>query len=506
MTRGQKVVNNIISNIAVQIVVAMSGLIIPRFILSAFGSTTNGMVNSISQFLTYAGLVEMGIGNASIVVLYEPIAQKDNSKINRIMSSVRKKYLISGCLYTILVTGLAFIYPLCISGQMDYWFVFSMVEIIACTSIIDFFIIGKYKVWLMANQQNYIINFTKALATIVLTVASCIILVSGGSVILVKIITALIHLCEALFIKEYVRYQYSDINYHVSDYIKLEQQKNTLIHQLCSVITYNTDLVILTLFVSDESLKEVSVYSVYALAFSLLNNGMSCFTTGIESTFGDMVAKKEIVKLRKCFEVYKLGYMYITCLLYSCFFALILPFVRCYTQGVTDIDYIRMGVGILFGINGLLANLKDSHGIIIRAYGHYRQTQALVVSEAVVNIMISMMLVHSFGIIGVLTGTVFAHLITGIGLPWYTDRYLLGKKYNKTFRDNLINIIFILILALIEINWVYDVSDWKSWLLSAIGILVVNTVILGIINAVIDPENFKLGIEYINRRIKRKDE
>lgn len=90
MDREKKAIYNIVSNIIVQILVAVSGFIIPKFVLSAVGSATNGMVNSIGQFLAYAGLIEMGIGNAAIAALYKPIAQKDVNGISIILSSAGK--------------------------------------------------------------------------------------------------------------------------------------------------------------------------------------------------------------------------------------------------------------------------------------------------------------------------------------------------------------------------------------------------------------------------------
>ncbi len=52
---------NLISNLIVQIIATLSGFIIPKLIINVYGSALNGMVSSIGQFLTYAGLVEAGI-------------------------------------------------------------------------------------------------------------------------------------------------------------------------------------------------------------------------------------------------------------------------------------------------------------------------------------------------------------------------------------------------------------------------------------------------------------
>lgn len=61
------------------------------------------MINSISQFLAYAGLVEMGIGNASIVALYKPISEHNWTLTSSIVSTAKKKYYFSGIIYTLIL-------------------------------------------------------------------------------------------------------------------------------------------------------------------------------------------------------------------------------------------------------------------------------------------------------------------------------------------------------------------------------------------------------------------
>ena len=51
------------ANLFLQIVVFISGIILPRFILQAYGSSINGMITSVNQFLTYLGLAEAGGGD-----------------------------------------------------------------------------------------------------------------------------------------------------------------------------------------------------------------------------------------------------------------------------------------------------------------------------------------------------------------------------------------------------------------------------------------------------------
>ena len=60
--KKDRTVLNVASTITLQIITLLSGFLVPKFILDAFGSQINGLVSSITQFLGYISLVEGGVG------------------------------------------------------------------------------------------------------------------------------------------------------------------------------------------------------------------------------------------------------------------------------------------------------------------------------------------------------------------------------------------------------------------------------------------------------------
>ncbi len=111
--------------------------------------------------------------------------------------------------------------------------------------------------------------------------------------------------------------------------VELKQQKSALLHQICMVITYNTDLIVLTLLLKGNSLSEISVYSVYSLILSFAKNFISSLCVGLSASFGKLYVKKEMEKLQKAFSRYELIYVICLFAFYTCIMALILPFIRC---------------------------------------------------------------------------------------------------------------------------------------------------------------------------------
>ena len=118
---------NIISNIVLQIANIFSWFIIPKIILSYFGSDVNGLVSSITQFLSYITLIEGGITGVVMANLYKPLVNNDTEKISEIVKTSKQFYRKIGFIFVVYCIALAIIYPIIFNTGFDYFYVFSLV-------------------------------------------------------------------------------------------------------------------------------------------------------------------------------------------------------------------------------------------------------------------------------------------------------------------------------------------------------------------------------------------
>ena len=80
---------NILIALLYQAVSAIVGLILPRYILLTFGSDVNGIMQSISQLLSYTVILECGIGGMVIASFYKPLAQNDDEAVSDIFNNTK---------------------------------------------------------------------------------------------------------------------------------------------------------------------------------------------------------------------------------------------------------------------------------------------------------------------------------------------------------------------------------------------------------------------------------
>ena len=68
--RTKKALMNVSMSLLLQILVVLYGFIVPKIIISNFGSEVNGLIASITQFLGYIALLESGFGPVVKAVLF----------------------------------------------------------------------------------------------------------------------------------------------------------------------------------------------------------------------------------------------------------------------------------------------------------------------------------------------------------------------------------------------------------------------------------------------------
>ena len=271
---------------------------------------------------------------------------------------------------------------------------------------------------------------------------------------------------------------------------------------IAGVIYGNTDITVLTIF---SDIKEVSVYSVYYLVIAGVKNVVSILSTAIESIFGDMIAKNEKENLNKKYSMYEFLYFTIITVVYSCTAVLIVPFVEVYTKGVTDIEYKRELFAYIIVFAYFIFAIKTPYNTLAYAAGKFKETRTGAWIEAILNLVISAVLVGKYGCIGVAIGTLIAVLIRGIELIIFTSRNILERKVLKTFKKSILNIIqFFAVLIVSNIVTNFTEISYVAWIKMAVEVFAISIIIIIPINILIYKNEFK---EFINiiKNIKNKN-
>ncbi len=494
------------ANLFLQIVVFISGIILPRFILQAYGSSINGMITSVNQFLTYLGLAEAGVATASVVALYTPLALGRKDEVNSILSAARKFYNRSGVLFLSLTAVLVFIYPFFISGQLDNSLVRWMIVVLAGSTLVDYFFLGKYRVLLMANQEGYVVALIQSAGTVANMVVSIGLIYAGASVLAVKAVATGVYVLRLFLVKAYGKKKYPDLDFHAQPAERALKQKNAaLFHQVVTIIVNNTDTTILTICLGSRSLLEVSVYGIYMLVVNAVNQLLTSFSNGLTAGFGEVIARREEETLKKSYSDYEYMFFLIFFVVVACMGVLLIPFISVYTIDMKDVQYVRPVIAVLFTLLVFLQNVRIPGLTIICAAGHYKETRYQAGLEAAINIVVSLALVWSMGMTGVLLGTVCSYGYRSFEIILYTNRHLIPGTAKTAFSRIIRNLVVTAVLIAAGI-WLIpqNMTSFINWFIYAVAAGVVSVVLIVGVNYIAEPQEFKNLILRILGIVSRK--
>lgn len=494
------------ANLFLQIVVFISGIILPRFILQAYGSSINGMITSVNQFLTYLGLAEAGVATASVVALYTPLALGRKDEVNSILSAARKFYNRSGVLFLSLTAVLVFIYPFFISGQLDNSLVRWMIVVLAGSTLVDYFFLGKYRVLLMANQEGYVVALIQSAGTVANMVVSIGLIYAGASVLAVKAVATGVYVLRLFLVKAYAKKKYPDLDFHAQPAEGALKQKNAaLFHQVVTIIVNNTDTTILTICLGSRSLLEVSVYGIYMLVVNAVNQLLTSFSNGLTAGFGEVIARREEETLKKSYSDYEYMFFLIFFVVVACMGVLLIPFISVYTIDMKDVQYVRPVIAVLFTLLVFLQNVRIPGLTIICAAGHYKETRYQAGLEAAINIVVSLALVWSMGMTGVLLGTVCSYGYRSFEIILYTNRHLIPGTAKTAFSRIIRNLVVTAVLISAGI-WLIpqNMTSFINWFIYAVAAGVVSVVLIVGVNYIAEPQEFKNLILRILGIVSRK--
>lgn len=504
--RSEQAFKNMAANLFLQIVVFISGIILPRFILQAYGSSINGMITSVNQFLTYLGLAEAGVATASVVALYTPLALGRKDEVNSILSAARKFYNRSGVLFLSLTAVLVFIYPFFISGQLDNSLVRWMIVVLAGSTLVDYFFLGKYRVLLMANQEGYVVALIQSAGTVANMVVSIGLIYAGASVLAVKAVATGVYVLRLFLVKAYAKKKYPDLDFHAQPAEGALKQKNAaLFHQVVTIIVNNTDTTILTICLGSRSLLEVSVYGIYMLVVNAVNQLLTSFSNGLTAGFGEVIARREEETLKKSYSDYEYMYFLIFFVVVACMGVLLIPFISVYTIDMKDVQYVRPVIAVLFTLLVFLQNVRIPGLTIICAAGHYKETRYQAGLEAAINIVVSLALVWSMGMTGVLLGTVCSYGYRSFEIILYTNRHLIPGTAKTAFSRIIRNLVVTAVLIAAGI-WLIpqNMTSFINWFIYAVAAGVVSVVLIVGVNYIAEPQEFKNLILRILGIVSRK--
>lgn len=477
------------------------GLVVPRYILSYYGSEVNGLVSSINQFLNYITILESGVGAVVVTCMYKPFAEKDYKKINQIVSKSRKFFLGIVGVYLVYVVILAILYPFVTATSFEHIYVSMMVFVLGITLFVQYCFTINYSLILQAAQRYYVASLTSMILQMINAIVSIVLIIMHVDILFVKLVSSLIFVINPLILSIYVKKMIPGISFTEKSDFVIPQKKDTLVHNLTYVIHNNTDMVMITLFLG---VKMVSIYSVYNMVISSLRRLMESFSSGTQAAFGDMIARDQYDNLKQSFYRFEYLVQIIATVIFTVTAVMLVPFVLLYTKGVTDISYNVPLFSYVMVLAEAIYIFRLPYHTLIKASASFKATRNSAVIEAGLNIFITVVLINIIGLPGAAFGTLVAMLYRTIYyISFFKTRYININVEKTIFRIGFNVLLSVGICLLFGGFVVQHCHSVISWLLYSALVSILTTIIVCLGNLIVFKAEIVSVLQYAMQKIRK---
>lgn len=506
--RSRKALANTMAGFVYEITSIICGLILPRLILSHFGSAYNGITTSISQFLSGVELLKAGIGAVTQAALYKPLADGNVLEISSIVKTTERFMRRIALIFIGLVLAFACIYPIWVNEEFDWLFSFTLILIISISTFAQYFFGVTYQMLFKADQRQCVINFVQIGTMILNTVIASALILSGcKSIHVIKLASAIVFLLNPLIINLYAKKKYN-LTKKVEYNDKLISQRwDAFAQELALFVHNNTDIVVLTVFAD---LFSVSIYTVYYYVTKALHSVVNIFINSFSSAFGNMFAKGEHETAEKNLRVMEMIVFTIVTILYSVAGIMIVPYAMLFTKGVTDAEYNQPIFATFLVLAGAFACFRIPYNTIIRAAGHFKQTRNYAIIEAAINIVVSVVFVitvKEHQLVGVAVGTLVATVYRTFISSYYISKHIIKRNQLLALKHVLVALVtagITVAIAELFIMPVFYKSTAFNWFLFGAIFTVMSTAVTFATNMIFYRKDFMLTVKKIKVMLTKR--
>ena len=440
---------NVSSNFVIILLKIVLAFIVRTIFIVKLGQEYLGLDGLFINILNVISLTELGIGTAINYILYEPLSKNDYEKVSLIMSFFKRVYFIIGL--TVFGIGLIIMFFIPsiahdISIQDNLYLLFFLYLV---NTVFIYFISYKDTL-ILADQKNYKLTGIYLAINVLTSILQIIVLVVYESFILYILVQIILNFIQRVLINKYIGKLYEKVSFNEKKKLPkqfkkkiVENVKAVFLHKAGFYLVNSTDNIIISKFLN---LALVGIYTNYLSLINMATTALTSLFTAITASFGNLVVLEGKKAQENTFDVLnftsKVLYGFVTL-----GFALF----------INEFIYLWVGKGYVLELNVVLLMCFNFYifgmispiDVVRQASGIYTKDKYVSLIQAVVNLLVSIILVQKIGLIGVIIGTTVSTLLLPVIVkPYIIYKYVFDSKPNLYYVNYVLNSIVLVLLYL----------------------------------------------------------
>lgn len=477
--KTKKTLLNFITDVVPLIIISILGIYKMKLFINVLGDETLGLYQLFSQVIVYVALVDGGLSNAVLFSLYKPNAEGDKKKFNALLAGSLKCFSLIGIAIFGIALLASFFVPFLIKDcSFNYWYIILTFLLFALSSVIGYFFV-PYNCLLEVKEKKYIYNLTSQIGQIILSTCEIIMLLCGVKFEFILLMHGVVKLLSYLVEMYICKKKFPDIKLRQEqkDFSFKKHINSLIFHKINGLVGSNIDTLIISSFMG---LKAVAIYSTYNYIVNMLKNILGKIESSMTAIVGNSLAtaKKKLYELYDEFDSMLFFIAIIVCVPLT---LAINDFIDIWYEGKIATSFL---LALSFSSILFTFIVKMDTTLFVSAGGLYKETKLCALTDTIVNLILSLVLVNFLGIAGVLIATAISVFIAEYILKTIVvHKNIFEVSASKYFIKN-IKFFILYIIDLIGSYYIinlFTINNIIVWFLVFVIFTIINaTIIFGI--------------------------
>lgn len=501
--RTKSFIKNLIFSLGYEALLIVMGLILPKLIITTYGSEVNGLTSTINQILVVINLLQAGAVGASIYQMYSPIANNDQEKINEIMSSSKRYFQKLGLIYLLAIFIICPFFAFFKGGQslraVEIGIAFALLGI---NGSINFFFFAWYDILFSSSQRRYFLSIAGMVEKLLYYALVLIVILTKQSFMLMYVCVLVGSIAKiAVLFWLYLKKSTIKVKYTTSRFT-IDNRGALLINSVARQFIGTVPVIVVGLF---SEFSVASILSVYLLVHNLLVVVENSFQNSIGEIFGNLVASSSSEKIGDVYTKVEYLFFALGFILCTCSSALFLPFVNIYTnQNSFDTNYLFMVLPILIVMFNVFYVAQQSNLVLLDSHGKFKEFSKQSIICAIIGTAISVIAHYIYWPLTFIGPIAFYILL------WMYREYISKKVFD--WYNVYKSVIYVILTAAtsfgmwyisIKLDMLTLCNSWVKWLLGAIVTASISLAILLLYSIIFEREKVISFKRYIKQVFKK---
>ncbi|WP_302370261.1 lipopolysaccharide biosynthesis protein [Acidaminococcus massiliensis] len=463
-SRTQYSIVNALTGAIAQVFIVLLGFISRTAFIHFLPLEYLGIQGLFTNVLTVLSFAELGIGEAMVYALYQPVKENDRVKTCQLMQLYKKAYRFVAAIVFSLGLILSFFIDFFVNQKPNIPENFQLIFMLFVFNSASSYLFSYKKSILLVDQKRYIVTGCHQLFLLIQTILQIGFLYFTQNYLIFLIIQVLCTIADNVGISLYVTKEYPYLNTTSDKKLDKEEEsvlfsnvKALAISKISGVVSNSCTNIIISKI---SGLSLVGIVSNYILIINAVNGVIWAGLTGISGSLGNLNVDAGPKKKQQIFnQLFIFSFWIYTCAC-VCLLNLLNPFIEIWLgrQFLIPETVIFVMVWSIYisGVNYPVYSFRTT-------LGYFVQVQYVFFLGGILNIIFSTVGGLYFGLLGIVLGTPISRLLTSE----IADGYYV---YKLGFHTNPINYFKKYILYFLLYLLCCKVSSFAVNLISVHGI------------------------------------